>query len=100
MSLPGFKAIGPVFGPLYKTGTNRILSDVIGRYLKAFVVTQSMIEKIALPSDVSMGRGISFPPLDCLLDSNISGESEEKMDVIGHEKQQMNEPFIAILIKS
>jgi hypothetical protein len=83
---------------LAQSFANRIHKDVAGFLFEFMMVTQAMIEKIALPIH-AMFSGQEFLPVpdDCL-HSRFARERNDCMKVVGHEQAQstMPEQFLVV----
>jgi len=93
-SKPGRRAVrraidpGPLFGALAQTLPNRVLEDIIGLRAGFVVIAQAVIEEVPLPVDALSSREIPLPICDGALQARLARESDDAMQMIGHQQHQ------------
>jgi hypothetical protein len=58
-----------------------------------------MVEKVALPANTRSRCRIPFPSFDHACHPDLRHKINKQMDVVRHEKQQMDVPVITIFIE-
>ena len=77
---------------------NGIVSNVGGFLRIGFIGSQAMIEKIPLPADGGLLGGIGFPLTNQFSHDLIPAKSDQGVQVIRHQKNQMQIPFPMIVV--
>ena len=58
-----------------------------------------MIEEIALPLNTRPSGGVAFPMCNDISHSHLGREADERVQMIRHEQQNVDEPFAGMHIK-
>lgn len=77
---------GPVFPPFAQAASHRIHHDVTDFSLFFVVVTQAMIEEIALPFDRVMCRQIVLPVRNRFLHPGLARKGNNAVEMVRHEQ--------------
>ena len=57
-----------------------------------------MIEKITLPRDLRVASGVPFPIADYFAHRLVRGKREQRVDVVGHKKEETREPPTGVVV--
>ena len=77
-----------------------MVANVSGLFIEALIIAQSMIKEVALPIHGEMASSVTFPASNRFLHSHFRSESSEQVQVIRHEDEQGNTPFVLRVIIS
>ena len=90
----------PGFHVLYQIRPHGILPDIISLELQSFLWPDAMIEVVFLPDNAGSPRGKSFPITDRFCLNVAFGESSYQVQVVGHEKKDMQGPVLLGVIEN
>ena len=89
----------PIFRSLAQPFPNRIHENVT-RFLFEFVmISQAVIEKIALPTDAELSRHEFFPVPHSRLHSRFAREGNDRMQMIRHQQAQAAVPDESLVVE-
>jgi hypothetical protein len=78
----------PVFDAFAKAASHRVHQDVTDLLLFLVVITQAMIKEIALPFYLLVSGQEMFPVGHTRFHALLARESDDAVEVIGHEEHQ------------
>jgi hypothetical protein len=97
--LPWPPYIRPILRLNRQASTHRIVQNVIGLFLKTLFRSESMIEEIALPTNVILRRSVMFPLRRDGLHILVGRESQQSVQMVRHEQNQVCPPFTSPITK-